>query len=43
MMQAQQAQAEATAMAQTQQAIQTPETLQGTRADNELATLIGNQ
>jgi hypothetical protein len=43
LMQAQQAQAEAGAMAQTQQAMQTPETLQGTRADNELATLIGNQ
>lgn len=43
MMQAQQAQAEAGAISQVAQAQQTPETLQGTRADNELSTLLGSQ
>lgn len=39
---AQAAQQEAGALNQVVQASQTPETLQGTRADNELSTLLGN-
>lgn len=40
-MQAQAAQGEAAALGQVAQAVQTPDTLQGARADEELQTLIG--